>query len=510
MDTRNIPVSFKLTPEMQSVYDETQKPSGFGQHLFVTGKAGSGKTTFLKYLLEDLGRTKNVLVTAPTGVAAINAGGQTLHSTFMLPFSPIRPGSDSLSYLTKTKREILKKTEVLVIDEISMVRPDWIDAIDERLRMAKGRHLLPFGGVQVVMFGDPFQLPPVIKPEDWKYLSLDYEGPFFFNAKVWEKTSFRAIEFTKVFRQANQEFVDLLNRVRRYTMSKEDMDTLAKVSVTGSATPKKVTKEYTETCVSLCTHRGVAQAINQSRMGTEGLETFKARVSGKFPESGHPCPAELTLRVGARVMSLVNNFPEGYYNGSLGSVTEIDLPGKRVKVALDSGTETWFYEHTWDNNEYEIDGRTIRTRTVGQFTQIPLSPAWAITIHKSQGLTFDKVFLYIDNVFSPGQLYVALSRCRTLDGLATNIPVTEKMVIPESGLLWFEERLEDSGGIFFNGSGRNEDPVSALVDLGCPEWLGLGAPITHSGGAPKKKAWQMKKAKEKKMDPGVLKALGLD
>lgn len=446
----------ELTPEMQRVFNEVMKPIS-GGHMFVTGKAGSGKTTFLKYLLSSVSNVKNTMVVAPTGVAAINAGGQTIHSAFMMPFAPILPGS-KLEPLTRPKYRALKDLSLLVIDEISMVRPDLLDGIDDRLRHVKNSDR-PFGGIQVLMFGDPYQLPPVISDADWKFLKPHYTGKYFFDALVWRKVGFEAVEFTKVFRQTEQVFVDILNRLRRYTLTQQDLATLSGLCVTGGPGAKQIDQEYFDTCVNLCTHKNLAQSINEARMGKTGLVTFKAWSVGKFPVKSYPCPETLILRKGARVMSLVNNFAEGYYNGSLGTVLDIDGGKKLVTVLLDSGRTVTFEEHSWDNNEYHDQGGTVKAVSVGTVCQIPLIPAWAITIHKSQGLSFDKVFLHVSNVFSPGQLYVALSRCRSLTGLATTVPIVKEMVIPDTDLLAFTDYLEDHNNYWYR-----PDQEAAITD----------------------------------------------
>lgn len=405
-------------------------------NIFITGRAGTGKTTFLKYLTKN--STKKLVVVAPTGVAAVNAGGVTIHSLFALPLGISFPDTIERNPDSK-KKKILRFLEVLIIDEISMVRPEVLDSIDWRLRKIR-RNQKPFGGVKVIMFGDLFQLPPVIKDSEWQILREYYPGQFFFNAHVWRKTTFKIIELTQVFRQTNPEFIEILNDIREYNPKPEDLRKLRELSG----------KPWTDEYINLCALRSDADWINNDKLGDKGIETHTGECFGQFPESSSPAPYELSLRVGARVMCLINDYNGSYFNGSLGTVTGIDFP-VLVKVKLDSGDEVYLYEHTWENKEYLVDKATgrITQNTIGSFTQFPLKLAWAITIHKSQGLTFDHVRLNVKNIFSSGQLYVALSRCTSLSGISTDSEISPSMIIPNSELVNFVNYIK--GREFFGG-----------------------------------------------------------
>ena len=335
-----------------------------------------------------------------------------------------------------------------------MVRPDIMDAIDWRLRSVR-KSERPFGGVQVIMFGDMYQLPPVIKESDWKILGSYYDSPYFFSATVWKKTGFEVVELSKVFRQTNQDFIDVLNRLRTYQTTDSDFKKMSE------AAGRTLKPEATEKLIHLCALRNEATEINSWRLGTTGLTTYSSSSSGKFPESSKPCPNKIQLRAGARVMSLVNNLPKGYYNGSLGTV--VSCQPKNVTVLFDNGITETISRYTWENNEYEIRGKKVLSICVGTYSQIPLIPAWAITIHKSQGLTFDYVNLHISNIFSPGQLYVALSRCRSFDGVTTDAPVSPKMIIPDNHLLEFSDYLKDNNNYYYRGPKINDDTTDNTV-----------------------------------------------
>lgn len=430
--------SIILSPEMQTIFNETQGMTG--GNMYITGKAGTGKTTLLKYLVEN--SRKNVIVTAPTGVAAVNAGGVTLHSLFMIPFGPLVPGAELEDNMPKPKRTTIRKMEILIIDEISMVRPDTLDFVNRRLKQIR-KSPRPFGGIQVVMFGDLYQLPPVIKNDEMEILKPWYDSQYFFSAQVWKETGFRVHELTKVYRQTDTDFIEVLNRLRDYRMKDQD------VSFLSSLYGKPVDQAYQETCIHLCTHKRNAEYINGYYLGTVGLKTYTAVVTGKFPESSMPGLLRLTLREGARVMSLLNDPMGEFFNGSLGIVTE--LTDSYVKVKFDTGPERIFGEYIWKNTEYKMIQKVLTTETVGECRQIPLVPAWAITVHKSQGLTFDNVFLHVGNVFSPGQLYVALSRCRSLEGLRSDTPITKSMIIPDTKLIEFDEECLDHEGFWYKG-----------------------------------------------------------
>lgn len=423
-----------LTDEMQIVMNLVKNSD---DNVFVTGKAGSGKTTFLKYLIAHCG--KNCIVTAPTGVAAINAGGVTLHSLFGIPFGPITPYDKLENKFSEYKTEMLLKLQLLIIDEVSMVRPDILDTIDRKLRWVYESDE-PFGGVQVVMFGDLFQLPPVIKRQEYKILSDYYDGFFFFNARVFKRTGFHVVELTKIFRQTDPEFIGVLNNIRNYQVTSEELDMLSELK------DKKASANYDGEYIHICTHRVDVEKINTEKLGDKDLYIFHANMQGTFPESSVPCDLHLKIRTGARIMALVNDSMKGYYNGMLGVVTAIE--GDIVKARMDNGLQVKFERYTWSNMQYVLKDDKITREEIGTCTQYPFTLAWAITIHKSQGLTFDKIVLHIAKTFCPGQLYVALSRCRTLEGIISDAYITKQMVIPEYALIDFERAYKSEGNYY--------------------------------------------------------------
>ncbi len=408
--------------------------------LFITGKAGTGKTTFLKRLREVT--PKNMAVVAPTGVAAINAGGMTIHSFFQLPIHALPPTPQSYKQMfaeqrmMQRKRQMLYHLEMLVIDEISMVRADVLDAIDAVLKHYRFRHHEPFGGVQVVMIGDLMQLQPVVHgEEDREMMTRYYEGPYFFQSKVMQQVQPVYIEFDHVFRQQNADFLRLLNEVRENRLSAEGQAMLA-----ARYLPDFVNKDrYAEGVrskdtfdddfhITLTTHNQQADDLNHKRLDElrGRLYIFNAVVKNTFPESSFPTEQTLTLRVGARVMFIRNDEqkPKRFYNGKLGIVSAIDEEEGIIIVSCEDG-DIEVEPATWENIRYKEDPQTgkIEEELLGTFTQFPLRLAWAITIHKSQGLTFDRVIIDAQRAFAAGQVYVALSRCRTLEGIVLSSPL---------------------------------------------------------------------------------------
>lgn len=404
-------------------------------NVFLTGKAGTGKTTFLRGLLNVC--TPNHVVVAPTGIAAINARGVTAHSLFQLPFHPFLPDTPRIpSEISEANKEIIKELELLIIDEVSMVRADMLDAIDYRLRRIR-KDPAPFGGVQLLLIGDLFQLPPVVLPEEFEILKEHYDSMFFFDSKALKQTDFVTVELDKIFRQDDEEFKEILNSVREGNTSRYIIERLNKRYIPDFK-PQKDTPY-----IRLVTHNSQADRINREEL--EALEgepmIFKAKIIGEFPKSSFPAPASLILKVGVHVMTLKNK--SGMYcNGSLGVVTSLD-DGK-VKVNLLDGNKVVEIEmETWDNiiyrleevDEQDANGKSkgkkkkvIVEERIGSFTQFPLRPAWAITIHKSQGLTFDRAIINVSRSFMAGQTYVALSRCRSLEGLVLSEKVDWKAI----------------------------------------------------------------------------------
>ena len=399
-----------------------------GMSLFLTGKAGTGKTTFLREVAAHC--PKRRIVVAPTGVAAVNAGGVTIHSFFQLPFEPYLPDVKELvteyqmpearKTLSKNKINIIRTLELLIIDEISMVRADLLDAIDMTLRRYR-RSGRPFGGVQLLMIGDVHQLPPVVNDRDWPYMSRVYPSPFFFHSKALQRLPYVTIELTTVYRQQDEAFVDLLNRVRDNQLGDETLRQLN--SRVGKPAGNAIT---------LTTHNYQADAINRSHMQalTGEQRCFQAVVTGSFPDSMMPIDSQLEVKVGERVMFIKNDTSRlhAYYNGKLATVTGfvVKEEDQYVEVIDDDGEVILAGRETWENTSYSIDPQdgTIKQQVDGTFSQYPLRPAWAVTIHKAQGLTFDRVAVNAADAFAFGQVYVALSRCRTLEGLSLTSPLT--------------------------------------------------------------------------------------
>ncbi len=387
------------------------------ENIFLTGKAGTGKTTFLKFLKEN--STKNIIVAAPTGVAAINAGGVTLHSLFQLPFHPFLPTKNNKEELlakirfNKQRLSLLRKMELLVIDEISMVRCDTMDAIDTILKHARRNYHLPFGGVQLLCIGDLHQLPPVAQNHEWSILNEYYESPFFFDSMVVKEQSPLLIELNTIYRQKEESFVRLLNKVRNNNMDADDFEDLH-VRYEPNFCPSS-----DEKYITLTSHNRQADKINEVKLYNLNNSSFKytAKIEDDFPENMYPVELVLELKEGAQVMFLKNDvIQKRYFNGKIGIVKEL----KKEKIIVDcDGTEIEVGLETWENSRYSLnraDGK-LEQDILGTFTQYPLRLAWAITIHKSQGLTFEKVMIDAGAAFSSGQVYVALSRCTSLDGI---------------------------------------------------------------------------------------------
>lgn len=412
------------------------------ESIFLTGKAGTGKTTFLKYLKEH--SSKNMIVAAPTGVAAINAGGVTLHSLFQLPLHPFLPtDSNRLQLLqhiryNKQRIQLLRKMELLVIDEISMVRCDVLDAIDAILKSVRRNHSTPFGGVQILFIGDLYQLPPVAKHEEWRILNDYYSSPFFFDSKTAKELQPLLIELNKIYRQKEQSFVDLLNKVRNNQMSREDHDQLHTRFIQGFR------PAAAEKFITLTSHNNQADNINHAKLQqlTNTAFTYKAKIEGEFPENIYPAEASLVLKEGAQVMFIKNDVAEKkYFNGKIGVVTK--LSKDKIVVSCD-GVDIEVSEESWENVRYTLNrsDEKLEQQVLGRFLQFPLRLAWAITIHKSQGLTFDKVMIDAAAAFSSGQVYVALSRCTNLEGivLLSKIPPSaiysnEQVITAQSALM---------------------------------------------------------------------------
>lgn len=399
-----------------------------GVNVFLTGKAGTGKTTFLRRLKER--SPKRMIVVAPTGVAAINAGGVTIHSFFQFPLAPYVPGSsfntkDERFRFSKEKKRIIRTLDLLVIDEISMVRADLLDQIDAVLRLHKDRNR-PFGGVQLLMIGDLSQLAPVARESDWTLLREYYTTPYFFGSKALQQTKHVTIELQHVYRQTDTTFVDILNEVR------ENRLTANGLAMLNSRYCKEEKVLNSEGVIRLTTHNLTANNYNEQRMDSlKGKRyTYEAEITGTFPESSYPAEKALELKKGCQVMFLKNDTQGArYYNGKLGIITSLDDDHIKVR-GLDDDTEVEVTPDVWTNARYVIDKETkeIREEIDGEFRQYPLRLAWAITVHKSQGLTFDRAVIDVNAAFAAGQVYVALSRLRSLEGLLLTAPLSPAAV----------------------------------------------------------------------------------
>ena len=399
------------------------------QHIFLTGKAGTGKTTFLKHIRHAT--HKNCIVAAPTGVAAINAGGVTLHSLFQLPFEPFVPGMDYRNSkerfrFSAAKRDMLQRLELLIIDEVSMLRADTLDAIDAMLRYIR-RSERPFGGVQMLYIGDMFQLPPVVKDDEWNFLREHYPSPFFFHAKAIQRVPPVYLELKKVYRQREQFFVDLLNRVRNDELTKDDFAALNRQYQPNFCSPDG------EKYITLTTRNAKADEINSRELArlTAPAYRFEGEIKGEFPAYALPTEMTLSLKKGAQIMFIKNDTGEErrYFNGKLGTVAHIDR--ENIEVRLEgSGDVIAIDKETWKNVRYTLNKDTaeIEEEELGAFIQYPVRLAWAITIHKSQGLTFERAIIDTGDAFAPGQAYVALSRCTSLDGIVLLSQITPRSV----------------------------------------------------------------------------------
>ena len=410
-----------------------------GVNVFLTGKAGTGKTTFLRRLKER--SPKRMVVVAPTGVAAINAGGVTIHSFFQFPLAPYIPGGsfnakDEKFRFSKEKKNIIRTLDLLVIDEISMVRADLLDQIDAVLRLHKDRHR-PFGGVQLLMIGDLSQLAPVVKEGEWALLREYYRTPYFFGSHALQQTQHVTIELTHVYRQTDYTFIDILNEVRENRLTAESLARLNsrvdnRQQTEADSQFSILNSQFGDGTIRLTTHNATANRYNEERM--DALKsirfTFRADVSGIFPESSYPAEEKLVLKKGCQVMFLKNDSQGSrYYNGKLGIISHVDANTIRVR-GIDDGVEIEVEPDVWTNARYVIDKETkeIREEIEGEFRQYPLRLAWAITVHKSQGLTFDRAVLDVNAAFAAGQVYVALSRCRSLEGLVLTAPLSPSSV----------------------------------------------------------------------------------
>lgn len=424
--------------------------------IFLTGKAGTGKTTFLQKIKMASG--KRTIVAAPTGIAALNAGGVTLHSLFLLPFGGFIPDAGdmivqgNLKFETRStllrhskfsgkKLKLLKSAELLIIDEVSMLRADVLDAVDFILRSIR-RMPEPFGGIQVLLIGDLMQLPPVVKNQEWTILQKYYTSPFFFSAKVLEQSPPIYVELNTIYRQQDKIFTDILNHVRQNTLEKSHIQYLNKRYIPDFKPAVKAG------FIRLCTHNADATAINTAELNRlkTSSKIFSAKIEGEFPESMYPCDTEMELKKGAQVMFIKNDSTGAgrFFNGKIGVVKDFSDDG--IHIECDNGLVI-AEPFVWENIRYTTDEQTreIIEETIGSFSQYPLRLAWAITIHKSQGLTFDKAIVDIQKAFAAGQAYVALSRLRTIDGLVLASPIDTRGIPYDNAITSFEQIQEQQG-----------------------------------------------------------------
>ena len=441
--------------------------------VFLTGKAGTGKTTFLKYIREN--SFKKMAVVAPTGVAAINAGGTTLHSFFQLPFGPFiptpqygwnaeAPGFSDPNSLFKNirfnvnKRELLQELELLVIDEISMVRADMLDAVDTILRHFRQQPLLPFGGLQVLYIGDLFQLPPVVSKEEWELLQSHYQSPFFFDAQVIRQDPPVYLELKKIYRQKEARFIHILNNIRNNRTTPEDLELLHDYYQPEFQAPK------TENYITLTSHNAAADRINQEELNKlrGKAYAFEATVTGEFNDKAFPAEKTLTLKEGAQIMLIKNDKGETrrYYNGKLGTIQKI--AGDKITIVFpDEPDELILEKETWKNIRYQYDAGKdrIEEEELGTFSQYPIRLAWAITIHKSQGLTFEKAVIDAGSSFAPGQVYVALSRLTNINGMVLRSRILPYSISTDVRVVAYTQRQEAAAG----EEGRLEQEQVAFI-----------------------------------------------
>ena len=423
------------------------------QSLFLTGKAGTGKSTFLRYICENV--KKKHVVLAPTGIAAINAGGSTLHSFFKLPFHPLLPDDPNLSMqkgrihdffkYTKPHRKLLEEIELVIIDEISMVRADIIDAVDRILRVYSRNLRDPFGGKQLLLVGDIFQLEPVVKGDEREIINRFYPTPYFFSARVFTQIDLVSIELQKVYRQSDPQFIGVLDRIRNNTAAAPDLQLL---NSRYGVVPKNDANMY----ITLATRRDTVDQINERKLSElpGDLATFWGLIDGDFPESSLPTSLELTLKPGAQIIFIKNDFEKRWVNGTIGTISGFDPVEETIYVITEDGKECDVKPELWRNIRYTYneEKKEIEEEVLGTFKQFPLRLAWAITVHKSQGLTFSRVVIdFTGGVFAGGQTYVALSRCTSLDGITLRKPINRADIFVRPEITNFANRFNNQQAI---------------------------------------------------------------
>lgn len=424
------------------------------QSVFLTGKAGTGKSTFLRYICEHT--KKKHVVLAPTGIAAINAGGNTLHSFFKLPFYPLLPDNPDFSLqrgriheffkYTKPHRKLLEELELIIIDEISMVRADIIDAVDRILRVYSRNLREPFGGKQILLVGDVFQLEPVVKGDEREILNRFYPTPYFFSARVFNQIDLVSIELQKVYRQTDATFVGVLDHIRNNTVGATDLQLL------NTRYGTQIEESEADMYITLATRRDNVDHINDKKLAELPGEpvTFSGEITGDFPESSLPTSQELVLKPGAQIIFIKNDFDRRWVNGTIGIISGFDPFEETLYVITDDGKECDVKRESWRNIRYKYneEKKQIEEEELGTFTQYPIRLAWAITIHKSQGLTFSRAVIdFTGGVFAGGQAYVALSRCTSLEGIQLKKPVSRADVFVRPEIIGFAERFNNRQAI---------------------------------------------------------------
>ena len=438
-------MDFQLDTNNKEFQDALRLITRTRQSVFLTGKAGTGKSTFLKYICNHT--KKKFVVLAPTGIAAINAGGVTLHSFFKLPFRPMLPDDPDLSLshgrifeyfkYPKEKRKIIAEVDLIIIDEISMVRADIIDCVDRILRVYSGNMRLPFGGKQLLFVGDVFQLEPVVPSDQKEILSLFYASPFFFSARVFKDINLVPIELQKVYRQTDSVFINILDRIRNNAARKQDLDTL-----NGRYFPS-FEPQNEDMYITLATRRDQVDFINEKKLAELPGEEYVSvgKIEGDFPESSLPTQLNLSIKEQAQVIFIDNDYERRWVNGTIGMVSGIDENGN-VYVLLESGVEHLVEPTSWRNYKYKYNEKEkrIEEEIVGTFEQLPIRLAWAITVHKSQGLTFSRVVVDLTGgVFAGGQTYVALSRCTSLEGLVLKSKISSRDIFIRKEIVEFSQ-----------------------------------------------------------------------
>ena len=438
-------MDFQLDTNNKEFQDALQLITHTRQSVFLTGKAGTGKSTFLKYICNHT--KKKYVVLAPTGIAAINAGGVTLHSFFKLPFRPMLPDDPDLSLshgrifeffkYPKEKRKIIAEVDLIIIDEISMVRADIMDCVDRILRVYSGNMRLPFGGKQLLFVGDVFQLEPVVPSDQKEILSLFYASPFFFSARVFKDINLVPIELQKVYRQTDSVFINILDRIRNNAARKQELDTL-----NGRYFPS-FEPQNEDMYITLATRRDQVDFINEKKLAELPGEEYVSvgKIEGDFPESSLPTQLNLSIKEQAQVIFIDNDYERRWVNGTIGMVSGIDENGN-VYVLLESGVEHLVEPTSWRNYKYKYNEKEkrIEEEIVGTFEQLPIRLAWAITVHKSQGLTFSRVVVDLTGgVFAGGQTYVALSRCTSLEGLVLKSKISSRDIFIRKEIVEFSQ-----------------------------------------------------------------------